>query len=204
MAGMKKRGEPGPRGRGRPRSAGTDEKVLQATLRQLAAEGYARMSVESVAAEAGTTKPTIYRRWPSKEALAIAALAHLQAQDAPQQTGELRADLCAVLRDFQDKLLRPHGPAMIGTMLVEEAHTPELIALFRERIVQPRRRMLREVLESARARGELRAGVDLEAVINMLVGSFYARYLTGEGIPQDWPRRVVRTVLAGVVAESEE
>jgi AcrR family transcriptional regulator len=185
---------------GRPRGAGTDERILEATLRQLAAEGYARMSLDAVAAEAGTTRPTIYRRWPTKAGLAVAALSRLQLRELPARTGSTFDDLCAVLGDFRAKLLRPNGMAMIGTLLVEERHTPELIARFREHIVRPRRRMLRDILEEARGRGELRAEADAEAAVNLLVGSFYARYLTGAGIPADWPCRVVRTVLDGIVA----
>jgi AcrR family transcriptional regulator len=192
---MKREGE----GRaGRPRCAETDRRILQATLRQLGEGGYSRMSIDAVAAEAGTTKPTVYRRWPGKEALAVAALAHLQAQGQPEPTGCTRADLVALLRDFRTKLLRPNGLAMIGTLLVEERHTPGLLQLFRERIVRPRRQGLLTILRQARERNELRDDADLEAAVNLLVGSFYARYLTGEGVPHDWPERVVATVLAGI------
>ncbi len=183
---------------GRPRCPETDKRILQATLRQLAEDGYARMSLDAVAAEAGTTKPTIYRRWPGKEALAVAALAHLQAAEQPAPTGATEADLVALLRDFRKKLLRPNGMAMIGTVLVEERHTPELLRLFRERIVAPRRLGLLAILHEARERGELHDGADLEAAVNALVGAFYARYLTGDGIPADWPARVVATLLRGL------
>jgi AcrR family transcriptional regulator len=157
------------------------------------------MSVDAIAVAAGTTKPTIYRRWPSKEELTVAALEHLQAADAPVPTGDTRADLVAILTDFRRKLLRPNGMAMIGTLLAEERHTPGLIALFRERIVRPRRDGLLAVLEGARTRGEFRRGADADAAVNMLVGAFYARYLTGESIPADWPERVVETALAGLL-----
>jgi AcrR family transcriptional regulator len=169
--------------------------VLKATLRQLAAGGYARMSVDAVAAEAGTTKPTIYRRWPGKEALAVAALEHLQTQRQPIPSGSAEEDLIALLRDFRRKLLRPNGMAMIGTLLVEERHTPELLRLFRQRIVSPRRQGLLAVLRQAQERHELHEEADLDAAVNLLVGSFYARYLTGAGIPDNWPDRVVKTLL---------
>jgi hypothetical protein len=90
---------------------------------------------------------------------------------------------------------------MIGTLLVEERRTPGLIALFRERIVRPRRAMLRAALEAGRNRGEVRADADIEAAVNMLVGSLYARYLSGEPIPADWARRVAATALAGVASD---
>jgi AcrR family transcriptional regulator len=167
-------------------------------LRHLAEDGYSRMSVDAIAAEAGTTKPTLYRRWPTKGDLAVAALSYYQVQAQPTPTGSTADDLRAVLHDFQRKLLRPYGMAMIGTLLAEERHTPELIARFREQIVQPRRKLLLHVLEQARERGELRPEADLEAAVNLLIGSFYARYLTGLGVPSDWPERVVNALLDGV------
>lgn len=87
---------------------------------------------------------------------------------------------------------------MIGSVLSEEYLTPELLALFREHAVKPRRAELREILEHARKRGELRTGADLEAAVNMLVGSYYAQYLAGNPFPDDWPEAVVDTVLAGL------
>lgn len=89
---------------------------------------------------------------------------------------------------------------MIGTLLAEEAHTPGLIELFRKNIVRPRRDGLLAILEAARRRGELRPGADLDAAVNLLVGSFYARYLAGEEVTSDWPERVVAVVLPGLLA----
>jgi AcrR family transcriptional regulator len=186
---------------GRPRSAEAEEAILATALRHLAEHGYARMSMDAIAADAGTTKPTIYRRWPGKEELAVAALARFQAQDQPTPTGDTAADLETLLRDFQKKLLRPNGMAMIGTLLAEESHTPKLLALFREKIVAPRRAGLLKILKAARDRGELAGDADLEAAVNLLVGSFYARYLSGDGIPRDWAARVVRLVLRALQGE---
>jgi hypothetical protein len=90
--------------------------------------------------------------------------------------------------------------ALLGTVLSEESHTPELAAKWREHLLRPRRAGLRAALERGVVRGEIRADADLDAVVNLLVGSFYARHLTGEGIPSDWPRRVVDTVWSGLEA----
>ena len=78
--------------------------------------------------------------------------------------------------------------AMIGSVLAEEHATPELLALFRERVVEPRRDEVREVLEHARGRGELREDADIEAAVNMLVGSYYAQYLAGGPFPTAGPK----------------
>jgi AcrR family transcriptional regulator len=184
--------------RGRPRSEEADRAILEAALTLMARDGYARMSVDAVAAEAGVSKPTLYLRYPSKAALATAALAHVREETAPKRTGDTRADLVALLRHFRAGVERPHGMAMVGTVLAEERHTPELFAEFQMRLVEPRRRMLSSVLVRAQARGELAADADLETAVNALVGSYYAGYLASGRSPRDWPERVVELVLGGL------
>lgn len=166
----------------------------------MAEAGYARMSIERVAERAGTTKPTIYLRYPSKAALATAALAFARDRGEVRQSGDTRADLVLHLRRFERGVGRPFGMSMIGTVLTEEHHTPELLARFREDVVLPRRRLVRGVLERASLRGELRAEADLDAAVNMLIGSYYAGYLAGRQLGQSWAERVVDTVLAGLLA----
>ena len=184
--------------RGRPRDPSVDAAILDAALDALARDGYRRMSVDGVARAAGVTKPTIYRRWPAKADLATAALSRLQQSEAPlATTGSAREKLLAHLRSFQKSLLRPNGMAMIGTLLAEETHTPELVRLFRERIVVHRRESLRELLEEASAGGELASDTDIDAAVNMIVGSFYARYLAEGRVPRDWPSRVVDVLFRG-------
>mgnify|MGYP002777274710 CR=1 FL=1 len=186
---------PGP---GRPRDGAFDERILDATLALLAEVGYQAMALDDVAVRAEVSKPAIYRRWSSKAQLATAALARLQAASAPERSGTPRDDLVTLLASFRRLLLRPNGLSLIGTLLAEEHSNPELIALFRERIVATRRAQVRALLDEAAARGELRRGADLDAATNALIGSFYARYLSGERIGVDWPERVVALVWSGL------
>jgi len=188
----------GKKERGRPRSPEVDREILRAAMLVMARGGYARMSVEEVATEAGVSRPTIYLRYGGKAELATAALAAYRDRGRPEETGDTRADLVARLRHFRRGVERPFGMAMIGSVLAEEHITPELLALFRERLVEPRRGELREVLEHAKDRGELKETGDVEAAVNMLVGSYYAQYLAGDPFPEDWPEAVVETVLAGI------
>ncbi len=184
--------------RGRPRSPEVNRSILHAAMRVMARSGYAGMSIEEVAAEAGVSRPTIYLRYPDKAELATAALASHRDRGRPAESGDTHADLVARLRHFRRGVERPFGMAMIGSVLAEEHATPELLMLFRERVVEPRRDELREVLEHARKRGELREGVDAEAAVNMLVGSYYAKYLAGDPFPDDWPEAAVGTILEGL------
>jgi AcrR family transcriptional regulator len=190
---MKRRKE-----RGRPRSPEVDRSILRAVMKVMARSGYSGMSIEEVAAEAGVSRPTIYLRYPGKAELATAALATYRDRGRPQETGDTHADLVARLRHFRRGVERPFGMAMIGSVLAEEHTTPELLMLFRERVVEPRREELREVLEHAHERGELGEGADAEAAVNMLVGSYYAQYLAGGYFPDDWPEAVVGTILTGL------
>lgn len=185
---------------GRPRNSETEARILQIALRHLAENGYSRMSLDGIALEAGVSKPTMYRRWSSKADLATAALRTMQLAEPAVATGSTLGDLTGTLKNFSRSLLRPNGMSLIGTVLAEEAHTPELLKLFRERIVGPRRTMFRVILERAQTAKELRAGVDIDAAVNMLVGAFYARYLAGGKIPPGFAEEVARTVWSGIAA----
>lgn len=187
-----------PRGPGRPRDPAIDQAVLAVALKHMASIGYTRMTLDGVAAEAGVTKPAIYRRWSGKEDLATAALAQLRVEFAPTPTGDAKADLIAVLEAFSTSLANSDGFTLAGSMLAEEKHRPEFMRLFRERVVLPRRRMLRDVLERARGEEKIRSDSDLDAVMNMLIGAFHARHLEGFAIEENWPRRLVETVWAGI------
>jgi AcrR family transcriptional regulator len=185
---------------GRPRSAAVDTAILDAALRLLSREGYARMSMDGLAAEAGVSKATIYLRYRSKADLATAALAHLREAGRPAPTGDLRADLVAQLRQLRVNAERVSAMPLVGTCLVEEQHTPELLPLFRERTLQPRRGLLRDMLVGARERGEVAADADVEAAIDLFMGAYHSRYLSGDPFPEGWEERIVDALLRAVGA----
>ena len=89
---------------------------------------------------------------------------------------------------------------MIGTVLAEQNETPELLDVFRERIVKPSRERFRAILVRAIERGELASATDVDAIVATLVGSIYARSLAGEPTTRRRTERVVDLVLAGSAA----
>jgi AcrR family transcriptional regulator len=171
---------------GRPRDPSIDGRVLEIALRQLAGRGYEGLSLAAVADEADTTRPALYRRWPGKAELATAAIAALSAADTREPTDDPYADLVAELAAFRRGVMRPDGLSLVGTML-QQRTDPELLRLYRERLVIPRRTRLRKILERAVAEG-LVSGGDLELAVASLTGSFYALALAGS-IPPHWPAR---------------
>jgi AcrR family transcriptional regulator len=146
------------------------------------------------------SKPTIYLRHPTKAHLATAAIASMRVDPRPPPTDDVRADLMAHLKLLRAGLTRAFGMATLGTVLAEEHETPELLALWRERLVRPRRRELRALLEAARERGELRPDADLDVAVSALVGAFLARYLAGESLGGRFIPTLVDTILDGLSA----
>jgi AcrR family transcriptional regulator len=175
---------------GRPRNPDLDRAILSAAGRQLGELGYARMSLESVAVAAGTTVPSLRRRYRTKAELLAAVISSLRVEEPPAHAPTPRAHALAILENFHSNLRAMPALAILGSLLTEEERHPELLDLFKTRIVEPRRALLRQAL----AAGDLPATADLDALTSMLIGSFYARYVTTAGIPDDWPTRVLNAI----------
>jgi len=175
---------------GRPRNPALDRAILSAAARQLGELGYARMSLESVAAAAGTTAPSLRRRYRNKAELAAAVIGSLRVEEPPADAPSPRAHALAILENFHSNLQAIPALAILGSLLAEEERHPELLHLFKTRLVEPRRALLRQAL----AAGDLSESADLDALTSMLIGSFYGRYVTIAGIPDDWPDRVLSAI----------
>jgi AcrR family transcriptional regulator len=180
-----------PRARGRPRDARLDAAILAAAEHELEEKGYAGMSMESVATAAGTTVPTLRRRYQNKMDLVAAVVDSLRIEPLPRRARGPRADALAILANFQRNLERPLAMATLGSILSEEHRNPRLLERFRVRLVRPRRAMLRQALADGVSAGQLPRALDIDAATSMLIGSFYARYLSGEPVPKDWAKRVL-------------
>lgn len=177
--------------RGRPREAGLDDALISAAEQQLRTRGYARTSLKSVADAAGTTVPSLLRRYPDKAALAVAVVDSLRIEPLAVPVGEPRDQALAVLVNFNTNLQRPNSMGLLATLLAEEHQTPQLLEHFRVRLSAPRRRLLRQILASGISTGTLAAHIDPDTAADMLIGSFYARYVSEGSIPPDWPASVL-------------
>lgn len=177
-----------------------DLAILDAALGLLSSEGYGRMSMDAVAARAGVSKATIYLRYSGKADLATAALAHLRLAGRPEPTGHLRTDLLSELSQLRLNTERVLAMSLVGTCLSEERHTPELMQLFRERTMRPRRAILRDLMSDGRARGEIAAAADIDAAVNLFMGAYHGHYLSGEPFPERWEERIVDGILRGLGA----
>jgi AcrR family transcriptional regulator len=194
--------DPAARRRGRPRLAATDRAILDATLRHLAERGYARMSIDAIASEARVSKPTIYLRWRNKAELATAAIAYFRETETWAMTGDVRAQLAGLLRRTQFTIGQLLGTSFLGTLLAEEREHPGLIAGYRDSVVRPRRQLVRELLQLAQRRGELRTDLDLDSAVELISGAYYARVIAGEPFDDGWAERVIATIWRGMAADA--
>jgi AcrR family transcriptional regulator len=188
---------------GRPRDRSIDDRVLEVARRHLAKHGYEAMSLAAVAEEAGTTRQALYRRWSGKADLATAAIVAMSRAEERRPSDDPYADLVRELEAFRRGISRPDGISMVGAMLVESTD-PRLRALYRERIVAPRRARLREILERARNGGLLDPDADIDVALGSLTGSWYGTALAGDAPPARWAERVAALVWRGLGGEPDE
>lgn len=190
--------EPTPRGPGRPRNEDSDRHIIAATLRLLGLEGYDRTSIEAVAAEAGVTRATVYRRYPTKADMVTAAVCTLAEAAEPAGCPDARTTIIELLRGFRECVEPGDGISIVASLYLQRHDHPEMLESFRERVIRPTRLRMTAVLELARERGDVRAETDPGAVVEMLVGSYIYRTLAGLPIPPDWPAQAVAAAWQGL------
>ena len=144
-------------GIGRPRDPQIDAAVLDATLAVLDESGYGGLTLEEVARRAGTTKPAIYRRWPNRQRLVLAALGQRLGEARAPDTGCTLCDLDECLKLFV-AAFRRMPPDVLGPLFADCAGDPELRAAFMTTLFDPPRAAVKETLDRAHARGDLRDG----------------------------------------------
>lgn len=186
--------------RGRPRDARIDDAILDATLRLLGDVGYQAMSISAIAEAAGVGRPAIYRRFPSKADLVVAAVLRLNAGPEPVLPAHPRAALGTLLARTAEALTSPGGLATLGSLLAQERRDPELLAAFRRRVFDPRHAVVHGVLRDGIERGIVAAEADLEAVDAILFGAVLARAVLGEPVDDAWIERVSAQAWQGIAA----
>ena len=184
--------------RGRPRSDRAHKAILDSARAHLIKEGFAELRLEHVAAHAGVGKATIYRRWPSKEALALEVLMQLAAPHISiEDTGNTRAEMLAAVTNAMRAITdTPFGP-VIRALLSQIAMNPKLGDPFRASVVQARRDEVARVIRRGISRGDLRADAEVDVATELLVGPVYFRLMFGGELTEDFAERVVDSVLRG-------
>jgi AcrR family transcriptional regulator len=152
--------------RGRPRDPAVDAAILAAAVDLLAEAGYARLTMDQVAARAGVGKASVYLRWPNKVALVAEAIQHRSAvvPEVPD-TGSLSADMLAFLRALLQR--KSAARTALAAVSGEIASSPELRQAWRRSLEGTLWACTRVIVERAIERGQLPAASDVE-LLSML------------------------------------
>jgi AcrR family transcriptional regulator len=170
---------------GRPLDERATSAILQAALAQLLERGYGGMSMDGVAGAAGVGKPAIYRRHRNKADLVASAIRSiLPVIDLPD-TGSTREDIRVLATQARPMTEGPFA-TLLGTVLAEQQREPDLLEAFRERIVRPRRQLMKTIVERGIERGEVRPDLDVEQAADALIGNVVGRHISGHPFDDEW------------------
>lgn len=186
---------------GRPRDLRIDDAVLRATVELLGKSGYADLSVDAIARRAGTSKPAIYRRWPSKAHLVHEAAFPINEATELPDTGSLAGDVREMVRRSAGVLTTPAARAALPGIVAEVATDPTLHAKLLERFGDILASGLTDRLDDARARGEVRPDVSASDVVEAIAGITLMALLTrNEALTDAWVERTAALITKGINA----
>jgi AcrR family transcriptional regulator len=180
----------------------TEKAILDATRELLAEVGVRGLTIEGVAARAGVAKTTIYRRWRSRDDLALAVLLEMVAQvTAVPNLADTRAELTRFVNGAVDILGKSLMGRVMQGLVSELATNPELAKSFRDQVVAARLAEVRRIVGRGIERGELRADADYELAHELLFGPVYYRLLlSGGALDKDLAPRIVDAFLRSFAA----
>lgn len=186
---------------GRPRDPRIDAAVLRATVELLAEAGYPGLSVAAIAERAHTSKPAIYRRWPSKAHLVHEAVFPIGAATGIPDTGTVSDDLREMVRRTTAFLTTPAARAALPGLVGEMAADPTLHSALLERFAEIFAGGLARWLAAAASRGEVRADVTAAELAEAIAGVTLIGLLTrGAELDDAWVDRTSTLLLKGIHA----
>lgn len=190
----------GSRAGGRPRDPAVDEAIILATRARLVRDGYSRMTLGDIAADAGVSRPTLYRRWDNKFDLVADALDYGFRKQRDQYDIDLqsltpREALVEAVRRLDPAYFNPDAMVLMGNFAGEVIHTPQLLEMLREHAVEPRVALVENVLSELQAEGAVSEDIDKHTIATMCFGSYFGAFYRGdqkEEIPESvvavlWP-----------------
>src|SRR5690349_20526045 len=184
----------------RPRVGGDrEQEILDATITVLAEVGYDRLTMDAVATEAKASKATLSRRWSSKPELVVDAVCSHKEHPPVPDTGTLRGDLVAAYCGLGG--IDPRANAVLAAVVTAMSRDEEFASIYRRDFIGPKQAAMRQVMERARDRGEIRADVDLELVSPALPAIVLHRvFLLGDQPTPDLVAKVIDQIILPAVS----
>ena len=184
--------------RGRPRSVQADQAILDATRAILIRDGYAGLTMAGIAAEAGVSSATLYRRYQCRDDLVVASMAEQDAESSIPDTGDIAEDL-AILVSNSVRRFRGDKGQLVLSLVAESNRNPALIESLRARLSTQRRSEVREVFARAVERGQIDPSTPTDLAVDLFAAPlFYRLAVTGEPINERVGRDLCQLVLRAI------
>ena len=178
-----------------PRAVRSRRVIINAAVELLAEHGFAGTTIEAIAARSGAAKTTVYRHWPDKRAVLLAAVEAMVPSATAPDSGTLRGDLVGFGHDLARIISTPPTSALVPALIDAAERDPEIARLLAEFTAQ-RRRPVHAAVERAVARGEVEDGRDAGLIDGLLLGPiFYRRLLSRQPVTEAFVESVVDTFL---------
>ena len=184
------------------RNSAVHDAILRAAAHLAEQYGYGRVSIEAIAAAAGSGKQTIYRWWPSKAALYLELYTSLVSEARVHvDEGTVAADLREFLKRVFELFATTPARAILAGLIADASRDPKVAQALTEHLVHRRKHLIRGLLERGLARGEVRRGADLDFAVDTVSSAIWFRLLLGHA-PLDarFAEGLVRQVLQGIAA----
>src|ERR1700761_1697277 len=193
---------------GRPRDSAIDEAIILATHERLVKDGYSRMTIGDIVADANVTRPTLYRRWKNKFELVVDALDYGFRKQGDMYTVDLseldgQEALAEAVRRVDPTYYNPDAMVLMGNFAGEAVRTPELLDILRRHAVEPRVALVERTLGQLQESGSVRADIDAHTIATMCFGSYFAAFYRGEDGRQ-LPEQVVAVLWPGIAAGPDD
>lgn len=170
--------------------------MLTTTFELLSESGVGGFTVDEVARRSGVAKTTIYRHWPTREALVIDACSRISSEQEVPDTGSLEGDVTAILANIAHLLGTARWSSVLPSIVDIAERDPEF-ADIHSRIQHGHAAPLKEVIERAAGRGELATPADRSTMIAALLGPlFYRRWFSREPIDDQFIKTITRNVIS--------
>ncbi|MFP4554901.1 MAG: TetR/AcrR family transcriptional regulator [Actinomycetota bacterium] len=187
-----------------PRVARSKAAILEATLELLAENGVAATTIEAISDRSGVAKTTIYRHWPGKPELVIAAYESLTQAGKDPDTGSIAGDLEALAFGLTKALASGRFASLLPTLIDAAERDPEMSKLH-HRFAADREAVVHRIVAKARSRGEIRDDLADGEVVDLIAGPiFYRRLVAHDRLDPSSAKRLAALVSEIVAPDQKD
>ena len=183
---------------GRPRSSSADRRILDAAVAILGERGFAGLTMSAVIQRSGVARATVYRRYPTRDSLLLAAASAVKGRPPFELTGDIAADLVKGARSAVAVFAEPRFRQFLPAFVAEAVSDPAMARTVIGRLAPNHGNLTTQYAERAASAG-LRTDVDPEVVPTILIGSLLYRLIsTGEPADETFADQVVNVLVRGL------